>query len=764
MSNVKTIVLELLRDGPSHNQLLSPLTVYLAACQNRPPEALRLNVEHHEFLRWQGGLTYADGGVPASGRRLRPAPDERRRANQRSSRADAIDDATDAVTDVLGSIRALIAELASEPCEWRHIHLVIDAAELGALPFELARAAAGLMVEGERLFLQQNLRVTLTRQTRRVATSVVEWPSTPRVLCVVADGALPLDAHVLALRQAIDPWIGWNDGEGTESGGQVSLDDTYLQTLLGNRSKEAETMLTVLVNPTLDDVSRETRRATYTHVHLLSHGAPLEDVGPGQTLYGLCFRHAQGGIDVVDGDRLEAALRHTRDCCHPTVVTLATCEGASVSGAILGPGGSVAHALHAKGIPLVIAAQFPLTKGASAIFADMLYSGLLRGEDPRQVVHGIRRELLVAYPDTHDWASLVVYGSFPPNLEHQLGLVRRSAEKLAIQTAAERLRVTLRRHLWLKDVAAEDVNGPGVPAAPDATDTDTDTDTVDPAQQAAHQPSDDLLARQADIVTRLEKDADRLDRAARTIQSWTADANDPALRVKGHLLLAKVALRVWDMTSTLPGTESGSEGQSIARLLGRKPRHDDTTGRRQISALSPNELLEGAEEAYTSAYALDGSRLDVWVQVAFLRWLLLHRRRSAGLGSTGTGDETGLQAELRTELAAMRTMAARHRQLGEKAGGRDRDTRSLHAAMEFEIALLSECLAASDQRDEKAANDAFRAFVAAAAPVSTSYRAHAVWRQLQRYERSQADCAPRSQGFRDQLQRLGVRRYWGPRS
>ena len=67
MSRSKSIVLELLREGPPHNQLLSPLTRYLAVCENRPPESVRLSVEHRDFLRWQAGLTYsAVAGPPCA--------------------------------------------------------------------------------------------------------------------------------------------------------------------------------------------------------------------------------------------------------------------------------------------------------------------------------------------------------------------------------------------------------------------------------------------------------------------------------------------------------------------------------------------------------------------------------------------------------------------------------------------------------------------------------------------------------------------------
>jgi len=37
---MRTLTLELLRHGPAHNQLLSPLTPYLALCENHPAVTL----------------------------------------------------------------------------------------------------------------------------------------------------------------------------------------------------------------------------------------------------------------------------------------------------------------------------------------------------------------------------------------------------------------------------------------------------------------------------------------------------------------------------------------------------------------------------------------------------------------------------------------------------------------------------------------------------------------------------------------------------
>ena len=47
---MRTITLELLRHGPAHNQLLSPLTPYLALCEDHEAVTLQVKLEHRSLL------------------------------------------------------------------------------------------------------------------------------------------------------------------------------------------------------------------------------------------------------------------------------------------------------------------------------------------------------------------------------------------------------------------------------------------------------------------------------------------------------------------------------------------------------------------------------------------------------------------------------------------------------------------------------------------------------------------------------------------
>jgi hypothetical protein len=55
---VRTVRLELLRPGPPHNQLLSPLTQYLAICGDSGAGVVQLPYEHATFERRLAELRY----------------------------------------------------------------------------------------------------------------------------------------------------------------------------------------------------------------------------------------------------------------------------------------------------------------------------------------------------------------------------------------------------------------------------------------------------------------------------------------------------------------------------------------------------------------------------------------------------------------------------------------------------------------------------------------------------------------------------------
>jgi hypothetical protein len=408
----RTVTLELLRHGPSNNQLLSPLTPYLALSGNYDAETVHVGFEHVQMLRRMRGLRYQDG---------------------RAGEVAALEEASAEVSRLFASVRSLSAEISSIPRGSRdviHLRLVLSASELSLLPFELVRSPAGFPGHGQWLSLQTAAPIALTREVRRVSASTIRWPDRPRILLVAAQppgvAKVPLRAHLLALRWALSPW------------------------LYSGRAEELGKHVTVLPRATLSAVRDECARAAgsgapYTHVHVLAHGVPDEAVVDAEHGFGLAF-HQDGDpnrMDVVSGTRLAAALR-----CHPSgpiggqlsgpaVVTVASCDSANV-GSVLAAGASIAHQLHEAGVPLVLASQFPLSVRGSAVMAEVVYTRLLRGEDPRLLVHDLRQTLHVTCPDTHDWASVVAYAALPPDIDAQVKRAKQQRALAAVDAAITR--------------------------------------------------------------------------------------------------------------------------------------------------------------------------------------------------------------------------------------------------------------------------------------------------------------------------------------
>ncbi|MEX5219180.1 MAG: CHAT domain-containing protein [Nitrospiraceae bacterium] len=408
---MRTITLELLRHGPTHNQLLSPLTQYLALCQNHSAVTVRVPFEHNQMLYRLRALSYALG---PEGRQFQVKD----------------------TAQVLGSLLAEIPGLTADMNRWQddansdpvtHLRLVLSASELALLPFELALAPNGFPGAGQPLCLQAQMPLCIMRETRRVAEEFDEWPDRPRILFVASTppgyGAVPVEAHLLALRKALEPWIGF-----------VETNDS------DTRRRQVARYLSVLTHASIESIEEACATERFTHIHILAHGTQCP--GDYDIRFGLALHDARDPLaraDVVSGERLVSALRVSRRGEHgklmrPAVVTLASCDSGNV-GTVAGVGGSIAHALHEGGIPLVIASQFPLSFGGSVRMVETLYGGLLWGEDPRKVLIDLRRQLHAEFPNTHDWASVTAYASLSPGFEGQLTSAQIRRAKSSIDEA-----------------------------------------------------------------------------------------------------------------------------------------------------------------------------------------------------------------------------------------------------------------------------------------------------------------------------------------
>lgn len=524
---MREIKLELVRHGPPHNQLLSPLTAYLALCHNHPPVTVHVPFEHNQFLHRLHSLHYK-GDVAA--------------------REFELVDMGRAVGDLLGQIPGLIAELSKEGKQGVQLRLILSSSELALLPFELAFATEGMPGAGQPLLLQSEVPICLTREVRRSGSGAEgrggardrgraeRYSGEPagraaRILFAWAAPRgyeeVPHEAHLLALTEALDPWANWRTS-----------------------APEGNPTIKVLPRASVQDVEAECRTKWYSHVHILAHG-DVTTIGLDRE-YGLVL-HREGSrddeADIVLGSRLAPALSPSSDSnaaiARPVAVSIASCYGSARGSIGSAAGSSVAHALHVAGVPLVMASQFPLSHAASIRMVEILYESLLWGRDPRLSITNLRRSLQAELPHTHDWAAISAYVALDSDFETMQPLAR--VEPIA-------------------DVVDQLMGG----EAPEQGLQDAGTRKLRLAQlgRRLYETSDDLFSRQLDEVPQrdrplVERQAARLNWSRGRLQEaevgappqdWQADGE-----YLGHLkeMLPQIresywAAVTWDRASASP--------------------------------------------------------------------------------------------------------------------------------------------------------------------------------------------------------------------
>ena len=403
---IEKVKLELVRRGPTHNQLLSPLTEYIALCGNHDPEWVRVPFEHYPFLRKHSAFRYHDDDVHLS---------------------DEIREMRDALTTMLTDIKSLNCELkgaAVKGADLIELELVLAAAELALLPFELVAPPHGAPRE------LADRPVVIVRSTRRIPKSVLSWPYRPKMLFCVADfgqgaGQVPVEEHLLALRKSLAPWLSY-------------VDERFI--------KEIGHYLQVVTNASIERIIAACHDNYFSHVHILAHGGRLRSATDALEQYGLVLHDCAkaGEPNVVGGEQLLGALRGP-DGKLPVVITVASCDSGDV-GTVLVPGASIAHQLHHGGIPFVVASQFPLSYWGSTIFTDIFYQGLLEAKDPRAAVHDAITALHARAPEgigNLDWVSVVSYAALPADLPQQI----RDAKIRQIRQAMDSLLARVSDHV-----------------------------------------------------------------------------------------------------------------------------------------------------------------------------------------------------------------------------------------------------------------------------------------------------------------------------
>lgn len=396
---IRTVEVEFLRPGPPHNQLLSPLTQYLAVSGDAGAGTVTVPFEQAAFNRRLGDLRYLDDDEQ----------DQSRRLETLRTVGTLLGEVMDGVPGLVGSLNE---QAGGETLI--NLRIVSSASELAMLPFELSKVPSGIgRPSDEWLALRAGTQLCITRRERSVVPKTGLWPELPPTVLFVVGLEVDTDlekAHLNALKAALKPWKGGKH-----------------EPLIHLKAKDAS----------IRGIMEELRKGV-TSVHILAHGAAATTTESEQ--FGLLLTSSgSGNGDIVTGERFASVLRSLPvEVSQPSTVVVAACDSAYQADVLI-PGGSFARALHVAGVPLVVASQFPLTFEGATRLTELLYERLSWGENPLPAIATVRAALHAELPHSHDWASLVVYDALQDDFDSQLDRVRYRRARLAMDAALGQL-------------------------------------------------------------------------------------------------------------------------------------------------------------------------------------------------------------------------------------------------------------------------------------------------------------------------------------
>lgn len=162
-----------------------------------------------------------------------------------------------------------------------------------------------------------------------------------------------------------------------------------------------------LENATLDGIRTKLRSRPFHALHFMGHGGWNPLTGEGSLL----LETADRNRDLVGGALLADAIKGTT---MPLLVVLNACDTARTAGFEgASPFGGVAAALVRKGVPAVVAMQFPITDDAALPFAGALYSRIAAGDPVDTAVTEGRMAIRTALRDSMEWATPVLFMRTP---------------------------------------------------------------------------------------------------------------------------------------------------------------------------------------------------------------------------------------------------------------------------------------------------------------------------------------------------------------
>ena len=390
---MRSLLIEFHRFGKFDTGLLREGDHYLVAPASHAVRDVTMPLDYRDFLKLMKALRYQQG---AEARRV------------------ALGDISGIVSTLLGSKDLADLTEGEFPLQ---LDLVVNGAELAALPFE-----AAIDSEGQAMLVGKHPVIVTRRVRGEFAETLQRWPAKARVLFVWAcpkelNSSVPSEKHEAALRKALVSWTP-QDGQADISG-----------------------VLQVLAGASLASIREACQKAVkdkmpFTHVHLLAHGCP---VGEGfETMFGLALHENLGSDEMQPATPEQIADALTPPGCATNVLTLAACDSSNDENTIM-PDRSIAYELHVRGIPVVIASQFPLTIPGSTLLIEKFYYDLLEGADVRMALHAARCLLHEKQEIArHDWASVVAYVRLPEGYTEYLPSVRLEAVLSSLKAVQKR--------------------------------------------------------------------------------------------------------------------------------------------------------------------------------------------------------------------------------------------------------------------------------------------------------------------------------------
>ena len=245
-----------------------------------------------------------------------------------------------------------------------------DVPELLDLPWELLHEEHGFG------YLALDRNVALLRHLP--IGKRIEPLATPSPLCILAVISTPKDKTELP---------------------SVEEEWSQLQVSLADLRSDRTVVLERMPNGTLSALKRSLRNR-YRMFSLIGHGQFGGENG-GELL----LQNEAGNAVAISADQLANVLH---DCGSLRLVVINACEGARTSR--VDPFAGVAQALLSRGIPAVVAMQFPISDEAAAAFAASFYRAIANAAPVDVAVAQSRRELSIANEDAdHEWATPVLY-------------------------------------------------------------------------------------------------------------------------------------------------------------------------------------------------------------------------------------------------------------------------------------------------------------------------------------------------------------------